>query len=54
MISVMKPIAPAQAAPMPSRKDSFENQRDNDRAPADEDGGGIKIGDRRPLLEIHA
>src|ERR1041384_5793107 len=34
-------------------KNSFQNQRDNHRAPADEDRGRIKIRDRRTFLEIH-
>ena len=34
-------------------KDSLENERDDDRAPADEDGGRIEIRHRRAFLEIH-
>src|SRR5439155_25125123 len=34
-------------------ENSFEYQRDNDRAPADENRGGIKVGDRGTLLQIH-
>ena len=42
-----------------SRADSvtenpLENERDDDCAPADENRGRIKIGDRRSFLEIHA
>ena len=34
-------------------KNSLEDQRHDDRAPADENGGRIKIRDRRPFLQIH-
>ena len=54
MISVMKPIAPGAGCADAVAKDSLENQRDDHRAPADEDGGGIKIRDRRAFLQIHA
>ena len=34
-------------------ENSFKNQRDNDRAPADENRRRIKIRDRRTFLQIH-
>src|SRR5438105_13765067 len=34
-------------------ENSFEDERDDDCAPTDEDGRGIKIGDGRTFLEIH-
>ena len=37
----------------PIAKNSLEHQAYNYRAPADEDGGRIKIGDGRPFLQIH-
>ena len=38
----------------PVAEDSFQDQRHDDRAPADENGRRIKICDRRSLLQIHA
>src|SRR6202040_1198591 len=38
----------------PITKDSLENQRDDDRTPSDENRGGIKICDRRALLQVHS
>ena len=34
-------------------ENSFEDQRDDDRAPTDEDRRGIEIGDGRTFLQIH-
>ena len=34
-------------------EDSFQNERDNDRAPTNKDRGRIKVGDRRTLLQKH-
>ena len=49
----MKPIMAAVALPMPLRKNRSSKMPSRDRAPADEDGGGIEIRHRRPAFQIH-
>ncbi len=35
-------------------EEAFEENAEQNRTPADEDGGGIEIGHRRPAFQIHA
>jgi hypothetical protein len=55
MRRVAKPIRPAATEPMALRiENALEDQAQPDRAPADEEGGGIEIGDGRAAFEPHA
>ena len=54
MISVTKPPMEAATMPMPTRKIRSRMRPRRQMPPADENGGGIKIGDRGAAFEIHA
>ena len=54
MMSVMKPMPAETTHADAVLVKFFQNQSQHDRAPADEDGGGIEIGHRRPAFQHHA